>query len=111
MLRKHVLNRQKDFDLVYEKGKSAGSKYVVFLFRKNGRDITRISFLASKKVGNSVVRNRARRLMKEAFRLLKPDVPKGYDMVFIARQGISRVKCDEVMRSIRACIKRTGVFK
>ena len=113
MPKKDVLKSRKDFDRVYKKGDSAVSKYVVVLSLENGLGKDRISFLASKKVGNSVKRNRARRLMKESFRLLAPDLRMtgNRDIVVIARNGICDVKMDEVKRSLRHALKKSGVVK
>jgi len=111
MKKPDVLRNRKDFDNLYRKGKSSGSKYVVVFFVKNGLDFSRKAFLASKKVGNSVARNRARRLMKEAFRQLEGDLPSGYDVLFIARNTIHEAKCDDVLRSIRGIFKKAGFIK
>ena len=70
MLRKDVLRKQEDFNRVYKKGKSVGDRYVVIFCLKNDLGYSRTSYLASKKVGNSVHRNRARRLMRESVRLI-----------------------------------------
>ncbi len=105
----HRLRRAEDFSAVYRKGRSSGSKYVVVMYRKNGSGLTRTAFIASKKVGNSVERNRARRLMKEAVRLSEKELPKGLDILFIARNGIADVKCADVARCIEAALKRTGL--
>ena len=67
-------------------------------------------FLASKKVGKSVVRNRARRLMKESYRSLEEQIPAGYDMIFIARTTICDLKCADVKKSIEAALKRSGIL-
>lgn len=107
MTSKYVLNRQKDFDLAYRFGKSQPSRYVILFYRKNGLGYNRISYLASKKVGNSVTRNRARRLMREAFRLSKPVISPGYDLVFIARSTITDAGVRDVMQSVRTVIKKT----
>lgn len=108
MPKRNVLRRRKDFDAVYKGGRSQGSRYVVVFYRKNGLRENRISFLASKKVGNSVKRNRARRLMKEAFRLLRPDLPKGYDLVIIARAGITAAREQEVEESLGKTLRKIG---
>ena len=91
-----TLRKQRDFSRVYNKGKSRGSRFVVVLYRKNKLDFTRTAFVSSKKVGNSVERNRARRLMKEAYRSLKDRVVQGYDIVFVARNTINESKEKEV---------------
>ena len=107
MRSKYVLNRQKDFDAVYRFGKSQPSRYVVLLYRKNSLGFSRISFLASKKVGNSVQRNRARRLMKEAFRLSGMVISPGYDLVIVARGGISDAAMNDVKQSLMTVFKKT----
>ena len=104
---KSVLNRQKEFDAVYKKGKSQPSKYVILFYKKNNLGRTRISYLASKKVGNSVKRNRARRLMREAVRLSGPDIATGYDLVFIARQTITEAGVRDVIESVSTVLRRS----
>jgi ribonuclease P protein component len=109
MLKNDILRKREDFDSLYKNGKSAGSKYVVLLYRKNGLSTNRFAFVASKKVGKSVQRNRARRLMKEALRLSELELPTGYDMIFIARNTITESKCADVKKSIEAAVKRAGL--
>lgn len=111
MLRKNVLRRKKDFTTIYNRGKSIGDRYVVLFFRKNNLPYNRMAFLASKKVGNSVKRNRARRLMKESYRLTEMKLPEGYDFIFIARNTIANAKCAEVKKSLQSALRRTGVTK
>ncbi len=111
MLKKTVLRRKADFSKIYSKGKSIGDRYVVLFYRKNNLTYNRLAFLASKKVGNSVKRNRARRLLKESFRLMELDIPKGYDFIIIARNTIITAKCADVKKSLESAFKRTGVIK
>ena len=105
MLRKDVLRKQEDFNRVYKKGKSVGDRYVVIFCLKNDLGYSRTSYLASKKVGNSVHRNRARRLMRESVRLLG-GLPQGYDFIIIARNTINERKCADVKKSIEAALRR-----
>lgn len=107
MLKKEVLRGKKTFSAVYKKGKSVGDKYVVLFVKRNGLPYNRKAFLASKKVGNAVARNRARRLMKESVRTMKPIEKNGYDIIFIARNTINNRKCADVKKSIEAAIRRT----
>ena len=110
MLNKTILRNKKDFSRIYSKGKSIGDRYIVLFFNRNNLDYYRKAFLASKKVGNSVKRNRARRLMKESVRLLEFDLPKGYDYIFIARNTIDGKSYSEVSRSIKSALKRSGTL-
>ena len=110
MLKPNVLRNKKDFSAIYKRGKSIGDRCVVLFYRKNGLSYSRKAFLASKKVGKSVVRNRARRLMKESYRSLEEQIPAGYDMIFIARTTICDLKCADVKKSIEAALKRSGIL-
>ena len=68
MLSKYVLRRDDDFKRIYQRGRSTGGRYVVVFCLRNGLNYNRIAYLASKKVGNSVRRNRARRLRSSCLR-------------------------------------------
>lgn len=100
MLKKDILRRKDDFSTIYKKGKSIGERYIVLFYKRNGLSYNRIAFLASKKVGNSVLRNRARRLMKENYRFLKEEIKPGHDLIFIARNSINGRKAQEVNKSM-----------
>ena len=110
MLKPNVLRRKKDFSAIYNKGKSIGERYVVLFYRKNGLAYNRTAFLASKKVGNSVRRNRARRLMKESYRELEADLEKGFDFIWIARNTIINLKCADVKKSMEAAMRKSGTL-
>ena len=84
---------------------------MVLFFRPNHLPYNRTGFLASKKAGNSVKRNRARRLMKEAYRTFYGELPQGYDFIIIARNTISGRKCADVEKSLKSAFKKTGVLK
>ena len=105
-----TLRKQKDFNKVYNRGRSKGSRFVVVLYRKNNLDFTRTAFVSSKKVGNSVERNRARRLMKEAYRSLEGRVKKGYDIVFVARNTINDSKEQEVRKVMEKAMFAEGLL-
>lgn len=92
MLKKDILRRKEDFTGIYKKGRSIGERYIVLFYKKNNLQYNRIAFLASKKVGNSVKRNRAKRLMKENYRFLKEFIKPGYDIIFIARTALTAKK-------------------
>lgn len=109
MLKQNVLRKRSDFSAIYNKGKSMGERYIVLFYRKNDLPYCRTAFLASKKVGNSVERNRARRLMKESVRTSQVQLPDGYDFIFIARNTIRNRKCADVKKSIEAAVKKVKI--
>ena len=110
MLKKEILRRKEDFSTIYKRGKSIPERFVVLIYKKNNLDYNRISFLASKKVGNSVQRNRAKRLMKESFRQFEDDVKVGYDYIIIARNTINGRKMGEVKESLMRAMKKGKRF-
>ena len=105
-----TLRKQKDFSKVYKKGKSRGSKYVVVLYRKNNLGYTRTAFVSSKKVGNSVERNRSRRLMKESYYSVRDKIRKSYDIVFVARNTINESKEQEVRKVMEKAMFAEGLL-
>lgn len=77
--------KNNDFKVVYENKISYGNKLLVMYIRYNNLDYNRIGISVSKKVGNSVVRHRIKRLIKESFRLNDGLFNIGLDIVVIAR--------------------------
>ncbi len=108
MLSKYVLRRDDDFKRIYQRGRSTGGRYVVVFCLRNGLNYNRIAYLASKKVGNSVRRNRARRLMRESMRQIGP-VAQGYDIILIARNTINDRKCADVKKSIETALRKLKI--
>lgn len=68
-------------------GKRRHTRHFIAITRENELGITRLGVTASKKVGNAVKRNRAKRLIREFYRLNKARLPKGHDIVIIAKKG------------------------
>ena len=92
-------NSMKDsasFQRVYREGKSYANKYLVMYLLENGTEENRVGISVSKKVGNSVVRHRTVRLIRESYRLCEGRIKKGYDMVIIARVAAKGKSCQEI---------------
>ena len=81
------LRKNQQFQFVYKNGKSYANKYMVMYVKKNGLEINRLGISVSKKVGNSVVRHRVKRLIKESYRLHENIFNSGLDIVVIARNN------------------------
>ncbi len=94
---------------------SAGKKaaiggVVLQALARGDRDAARIGFTVTKKVGNAVVRNRTRRRLKEAARLLLRDSPvAGFDLVLIGRDSTRGRNFTALQNDIRRALERTGV--
>ena len=79
------LKKNRDFQLVYKTGTSYANKYLVRYVRENQLEKNRIGISVSKKVGNSVVRHRLCRLVRESYRLHENLFRRGLDIVVVAR--------------------------
>ena len=87
MKKSESLKKRADFQRVYREGTSFANRYLVMYVRKNDLEKNRVGISVSKKVGNSVVRHRITRLIRESYRLNEERFVEGLDMVVIARPG------------------------
>ena len=88
------LKKNKDFQYIYRKGKSYANKYLVMYVLENGTSQNRLGISVSKKVGNSIVRHRLTRLIRESYRLQEERFRCGLDIIVIARIGLSKYTND-----------------
>lgn len=106
------LKKDKDFRKVYQQGKSFANKYLVIYIMKNNLDESRVGVSVSKKVGKAVIRNKVKRRIKEAFRILvDKDIKKGYDIVFIARVSSSECEYKDIEKSVVNLCKKSKILK
>ena len=94
------LRKNSDFQAVYRSGKSKAGHLTVLYCAKNNLPCARLGVSVSRKVGNSVVRHRLKRLIKEAYRLNEDRFPAGYDYVVIARKPAADKGYHEIERSL-----------
>ena len=80
-----TIKKNYEFLNVYHHGKSYANKYLVMYVLKNDTDFVRFGITVSKKVGNSVVRHRVTRLIRESIRLNEEKFARGYDMGVMSR--------------------------
>lgn len=90
------LKKNKEFQLVYKNGKSYANKYLVMYIVNNKTNKNRVGISVSKKVGNSVVRHRITRLIREVYRLNEEAFMNGLDIVIIARVNAKNREYEEI---------------
>ncbi|MFA5523717.1 MAG: ribonuclease P protein component [Tissierellales bacterium] len=109
MKKKLRLKSNRDFRKTYDKGKSIANKYLVIFFVKNQLENNRVGIAVTKKLGNSVVRNKIRRRIREAYRLNNDKVKQGYDIVFLSRVGAKEVGYMELESAVLHLLKLAGL--
>ena len=81
------LKKNHQFQSVYRSGKSYANKYLVMYVKENGTGRNRVGISVSRKVGNSIVRHRITRLLRESYRLQEAMFNSGLDIVIVARKN------------------------
>lgn len=95
------IKKNKEFQVVYKKGISYANKLLVmYVYRRDGGE-NRIGISASKKIGNSVVRHRVTRLIRECFRLNRAHPDSGLDIVVVARAAAKDSDYKKMERAYR----------
>lgn len=105
------LKKKHEFQSVYRNGRSFANKYLVMYVEENGLEKNRIGISVSKKVGNSVVRHRITRLVRESYRLHENIFNSGLDIVIVARPGAATVGYKEVESALLHLFKLHHLIK
>ena len=115
MQRRHRLSRSKDFDAVYRHGTSTSGRYLTLHWFPRDEDpdgVPRLGLAVPKSVGTAVVRNRVKRLLREAWRSCLDEVPQGRDYVLVARPGLAEPADarggDWLVQELAEVLKRVG---
>ncbi len=96
MNKSESLRRNEDFREIYRTGKSFANKYLIMYVKRNDFSYNRIGISVSKKVGNSVVRHRITRLIRESYRLSEDSLISGLDIIIVARVSAKGKKYSEI---------------
>ena len=90
------IKKNHQFSFIYQNGKSFANRFLVMYVAENSSNKNRIGISVSKKVGNSVIRHRVKRLIKENYRLHESIFNSGLDIVIIARQGAASAEYNDI---------------
>ena len=101
------IKKSKDFSLIYNKSKKVHTKYAIIFIRENNKQ--RFGFVASKKTGNAVQRNRIRRIFREFVKIHKDKFKKNTDYIFVGKsvlkEKIKKLKYKDIEKDINKVIK------
>ena len=104
-----TLRSNEDFKKVYNNKKSYANKNLIMYVSENGTDTKRLGVSVSKKVGNSIVRHRLTRIIRESVRLNCENICKGYDIIIIARVNLKGKKFQDAESAFLHLAKLHGI--
>ena len=110
MKRTVTLKENCDFRRLYGKGKSFQGPALVSYVLKNRAGICRVGITTSKKIGNAVERNRARRVIRVAYSNLENKINGNYDFVFVARSRTKYIKSTDLTEVMLSQLRQAGVI-
>jgi ribonuclease P protein component len=105
-----MLSRPQDFAALQRDGTSRSDALLVARYRRTGLETTRIGLSTGRRLGGAVVRNRTRRRLREALRVMAPSFQPGWDVLIIARPALVEADHDALVGALRRLLDRIGVL-
>lgn len=105
------ITRNNDFLRLYHRGKSTADPALVTYILPNRLGVVRLGLTTGKKIGNAVARNRARRVLRAAFREVLPNIPGGFDIVLVARTKTPFIKSTALTSILTAHLRKLGAYQ
>ncbi len=105
------IKENRDFRRMYHRAKSAPTGVLVLYAAKNRLGHRRLGLTVGVKLGGAVVRNRCKRLLREAYRLHEHELPQGWDYVLVARTRLTGAKCQDAERALLKAADTLGLRK
>lgn len=106
-----AINENRMFQKMYSSGTNLISSILILYRRKNYKSYNRLGITVSKKIGNSVVRNKTKRRIKAAYIKSFSNIKTGFDIIIVARVKISNFNFKEICRSLDFLTKKGDLIK
>ena len=106
-----TIKENRTFRRIYSKGKSAVTPFLVLYCRPNGLGRNRLGVTVSTKLGGAVVRNRARRRLREVYRLAQGDLVQGFDIIAVARGRAVDGPYDRLTKAFYRACRELGLLE
>ncbi len=106
---KGTIKLNREFVYAYKCSKKVVTPILVMHYYRNRTDETKYGITVSKAIGKAHLRNRAKRLIREAFYLERKNILSGYNIVFVARIKIDSANFEDVKKAVNFCIEKSGL--
>lgn len=111
MYRVHRLRKNEEFQQIFKNGKSYASRYfVIYILKNENHSSFRVGISVSKKLGNAVVRNRVKRMIKEVIRKIHTHIKPGCDFIIIVRQAVSGMNYHEIDDKLKYILQKAKLM-
>ena len=111
MDRSYSLKRHKEFRYTYARGRSQSASLFTLVYARSRNESVRVGFSVSKRVGNAVQRNRAKRLMRAALTPMIGEISGGWNVIFIARPEVLDAPFAEIGKQMESLLRRAGLWR
>lgn len=95
------LRKDREYTVVYKRGKRYWNHQFTMVVKKNNLQGTRVGFSVNKKYGNAVERNRIKRQLREIIRIHYKTMKKGYDIIIIPKKNTKEMNYTQLEKSIK----------
>ena len=108
--RNKILRGKREFNTVHSKGRSLANREMVIYFLEDENLRGKVGFAAGKKLGCAVIRNRVKRILREAYRLNQHNVNQNYAIILVGRKNLIDAKADVAIKSFCDICKRAKIW-
>ena len=105
-----MLSRPQDFAALQREGTTRSHPLLSVRFRRTDLETTRFGLSTGRKLGGAVVRNRVRRRLREALRVMAPSFQPGWDVLIIARPALVEADHDALVGALSRLLRQGGVL-
>ncbi|MGI5920333.1 MAG: ribonuclease P protein component [Syntrophomonadaceae bacterium] len=103
------INKGKDYNNIFHYGKKIPGRYIIVFIQENNLGRNRCGIVTSKKVGNAVIRNRAKRQLRAIISNGWETINDGYDIVIVARKNITTAVFNQLVRDFYMVMRKAGL--
>jgi len=109
--KKYRISKKKDYNYIYKNGKKIQSRYIIVFMTANNLEYDRFGIVTSKKVGNAVLRNQAKRRLRSIVQMHLPHLKTGFDLVIVARFSIKEALFAALEKDFLNAVKKAKLFE